>query len=481
MNMKTTIASVLLATGVSAGGTMTIDVLPVESGKLIATDGWYCCTLNSITMNPPSISIKSCTYMGGYCMGSKNTAAWVFDIPELPEGTVLDSVKLTGGRSGAVTSGSLYYAWAPDEDLSVATAENAWSNADASSSIYWSGSTFSHTVPSSLFTSGVSGRLMVVGFASGEYSVTLANSGSQATHLELLVQAEPTPPGACCLDSGGCAVVELHMCEYAGGTFLGEDSSCSGYPCAMSDAFAGLSYSIVGTNLVDDPEPTWTVDVYAELAAGSRLDAVAGDYNLTKMVSTTGSFYQHAYGGPTSTSINPALFTAFPDLRYDSFVTIGRTDQIDNQLSSIGIDFSAFEAGGAIDAGDGSWYVTPEDAQGAGVGFSDELCEPGNGAHVARLTVRGMESSVMFEALFQGKDANGVTWQMPASLSIVKDDCVLPCPGDVDGDSMVDVTDLLAVISAWGPCSGCDADVDGSGTVDVTDLLAIISAWGPCN
>ena len=257
MKMKATIASVLLATGVSAGGTMTIDVLPVESGKLIATDGWYCCTLNSITMNPPSISIKSCTYMGGYCMGSKNTAAWVFDIPELPEGTVLDSVKLTGGRSGAVTSGSLYYAWAPDEDLSVATAENAWSNADASSSIYWSGSTFSHTVPSSLFTSGVSGRLMVVGFASGEYSVTLANSGSQATHLELLVQAEPTPPGACCLDSGGCAVVELHMCEYAGGTFLGEDSSCSGYPCAMSDAFAGLSYSIVGTNLVDDPEPTW--------------------------------------------------------------------------------------------------------------------------------------------------------------------------------------------------------------------------------
>ena len=87
----------------------------------------------------------------------------------------------------------------------------------------------------------------------------------------------------------------------------------------------------------------------------------------------------------------------------------------------------------------------------------------------------------MFEALFQGKDANGVTWQMPASLSIVKDDCVLPCTGDVDGDYTVDVTDLLAVISAWGPCSGCDADVDGSGTVDVTDLLAIISAWGSCS
>ena len=59
--------------------------------------------------------------------------------------------------------------------------------------------------------------------------------------------------------------------------------------------------------------------------------------------------------------------------------------------------------------------------------------------------------------------------------------CSAPCAGDVDGDSMVDVTDLLAVISAWGPCSGCDADVDGSGTIDVTDLLAIISAWGSCS
>ncbi|MBM44232.1 MAG: hypothetical protein CMJ36_04375 [Phycisphaerae bacterium] len=419
--------------------------------------------------------------MGGYCMGSKHAATWVFDIPELPEGSVLDSVKLTGGRSGATTSGTLYFAWTPGQNLTLPTAQGVYGNPDASTSIYWSGSTYSHTLPSSLFTSGVGGRLMVVAFASGDASVNLANSGAQAAHLKVLVEAEPTPPGACCLGSGGCAVVELHLCDYAGGTFLGEDTTCSGYPCAMNDAFAGLSYTIVGTDLVDDPEPTWTIDVYAELAEGCRLDAVAGDHNMTKMVSTTGSFYQNPYGGPTSTSINPALFKTFPDLRYDSFVTIGRTDQVDNALSNIGIDFSAFEAGGAIDSGDGSWYVTPEDLQGAGVGFIDELCEPGNGVHVARLTVRGMDSSVMFEALFQGKDATGLTWQMPASLSITHDDCMSPCPGDVDGSQSVDVVDLLAIISAWGPCSGCDEDIDGNGAVDVSDLLAIISAWGPCS
>ena len=58
---------------------------------------------------------------------------------------------------------------------------------------------------------------------------------------------------------------------------------------------------------------------------------------------------------------------------------------------------------------------------------------------------------------------------------------VIHCPEDVNVDSVVDVTDLLAAIAAWGPCSGdCPADLDGSGEVNVTDLLAVIAGWGPC-
>lgn len=55
-----------------------------------------------------------------------------------------------------------------------------------------------------------------------------------------------------------------------------------------------------------------------------------------------------------------------------------------------------------------------------------------------------------------------------------------PCEGDVDGSGSVDVTDLLAVIAAWGDCDGCSADTNDDGVVNVTDLLAIIAAWGPC-
>ncbi len=54
-------------------------------------------------------------------------------------------------------------------------------------------------------------------------------------------------------------------------------------------------------------------------------------------------------------------------------------------------------------------------------------------------------------------------------------------PGDVDGDGQVNVTDLLAVISAWGPCPtppvACPADVTGDAQVNVSDLLLVIANW----
>ncbi len=55
-----------------------------------------------------------------------------------------------------------------------------------------------------------------------------------------------------------------------------------------------------------------------------------------------------------------------------------------------------------------------------------------------------------------------------------------PCVADITGDGTVNVSDLLAVINAWGPCGGCAADITGDGVVGVNDLLAVINAWGPC-
>ena len=57
-------------------------------------------------------------------------------------------------------------------------------------------------------------------------------------------------------------------------------------------------------------------------------------------------------------------------------------------------------------------------------------------------------------------------------------DCGEPTvPGDVNGDGMVNVTDLLAVMDTWGPCEGCPGDLNGDGFVDVVDLLEVVGNW----
>jgi len=59
-----------------------------------------------------------------------------------------------------------------------------------------------------------------------------------------------------------------------------------------------------------------------------------------------------------------------------------------------------------------------------------------------------------------------------------------PCnPGDADNDGGVGVNDLLAVITAWGPCpekspEPCYADINVSGDVEINDLLIVVVNWG---
>ena len=56
-----------------------------------------------------------------------------------------------------------------------------------------------------------------------------------------------------------------------------------------------------------------------------------------------------------------------------------------------------------------------------------------------------------------------------------------PCPADITDDGLINVTDLLALLAAWGPCSApCPPDINNDGNVNVTDLLALLGAWGLC-
>ncbi len=66
-------------------------------------------------------------------------------------------------------------------------------------------------------------------------------------------------------------------------------------------------------------------------------------------------------------------------------------------------------------------------------------------------------------------------------LCITVPDCAEPItPGDIDRDNLVGITDLLALLASWGPCSDCSscgADLDGDCDVGIGDLLVLLANW----
>jgi probable HAF family extracellular repeat protein len=50
--------------------------------------------------------------------------------------------------------------------------------------------------------------------------------------------------------------------------------------------------------------------------------------------------------------------------------------------------------------------------------------------------------------------------------------------GDVTGDCAVNFTDLLVLLSEWGPCEFCIADLNEDQTVDLNDLRILLASWG---
>ncbi len=189
---------------------------------------------------------------------------------------------------------------------------------------------------------------------------------------------------------------------------------------AASAAASGLAVELVDTS------QGHTYRVYAEVDAGDRIDAVFG--NSTNDLSVDAgagmSFYQNSLGGPTSLSINSAFFPLAPSVEWDSYVTIGAlyangSPFASNELKTIGIDFTSFEAGGALETNNGSWFVTPVDAQGGEIGGRVLLGQftivGGTGDH---------NQDLLGTLNLQGKDAEGNTFQsLGLSLNVV------PAPG----------------------------------------------------
>jgi hypothetical protein len=323
---------------------------------------------------------------------------------------------------------------------------------------------------------------------------------------------DPPATGACCIGPS-CGVATQADCEAAGGSYYGDGSNCTDVTCDGGGGGVDVTHVISGTNLVSGME-TYTVDLYITLEAGARLDAVAGTPDQTKTLTSSGDFYQHSLGGSTSDQVNPALYESYPELEWDSRVTIGALDSSgnphdENNLQYIGIDWTDFEAGNDLSADNGLWFVLPEEAQGEAMMFTAQDCTQQYGVLIARVTTIGSDSEIGFSGVVQGRDALGALYQetvetyfgytstedcngnmVPDACDIangtsddadgngIPDECDSTCPGDADGDGDSDVDDILHVISFFGLGDG--GDVNGDGVTDVDDLLQVIASFGTC-
>ena len=92
--------------------------------------------------------------------------------------------------------------------------------------------------------------------------------------------------------------------------------------------------------------PGNTYRVYAVLpSAQHSLHAIFAADEHVLNVATTGSFFQHQYGSSSSLDVNEAIVGIDQGLAFDSWVTVGADNSENNNLWTIGIDYTNFLAG----------------------------------------------------------------------------------------------------------------------------------------
>ena len=206
------------------------------------------------------------------------------------------------------------------------------------------------------------------------------------------------PTGACCVGES-CSTGTEADCNAAGGSYLGDNSSCSGNPCSGGgNCEAGWTEDCQGTCFPDYIYEAWIGDTFCD--DGSYIPA---DYGCSECPSGV----------------------------------------------AIWLDCDEFNCDG------GDCECDPVDPTGT-------CC---------------FDSDCLVMAEVDCTNAGG-EWGGP-DTACDADTCGTPCSGDVDGSGTVDVTDILAIVAAWGT-NDPDADINGDGIVNVSDMLEAIAGWGPC-
>ena len=96
--------------------------------------------------------------------------------------------------------------------------------------------------------------------------------------------------------------------------------------------------------------------------------------------------------------------------------------------------------------------------------------------------VRGILQATADDVDAPGFDNNTGFGRINANAALLEVLAGISIPGDLDGDGVVGVLDLLILLTVWGPCPDppdeCPADLNGDGSVGILDLLTLLAYWG---
>ena len=347
--------------------------------------------------------------------------------------------------------------------------------------------------------------------------------------LSLLVQSIPgqcADPTACNYDPNGepetgqtpCLILEPHVVHNSG-ALSGQTTYRLYLSISEPDVFLSAISTIIDDTLDPDLYPGQSTQIH---------------------ITTTTDFHQDPVGSVAATGILPSLLDFFPDLLYDSWVTIGHAPEDGMAAATVGTIYSpnqnwvvAFEAGGDLIMDDiigGLWYIY-NDGNSQGVPDADGK------VLIAQLTTDGDIGVSLSGQYFPdfGSGPNGeadgtadiqfIAELGPACPNDPNAGCVYPDPArdcdgncliDADGDGLCDDVDdcvgnddecgvcngpgaILAcgcagvppgtcdcdgnLLDAIGLCGGaCTADIDADGICDDVDpCIGANDACGECN
>ncbi|UCD73816.1 MAG: hypothetical protein JSV91_08445 [Phycisphaerales bacterium] len=164
-------------------------------------------------------------------------------------------------------------------------------------------------------------------------------------------------------------------------------------------------------------------------------------------------FFLYIYDDNPATGLPGALL----GLGYLTYLEYGERATASVEIPNVFIPADGFMWVGVEATTSGSgWFIADQYPQ---IGASDDLVaiDEGDGFHYADL---------------------GATFI--SNMQLVVGVPLSECPEDVNGDGVVDIDDVFAILGAWGPCDDCPEDVNDDGTVDIDDLFEVLGAWGPC-